>query len=222
MRAVAVTIAIGLALSACSSNDAKSDAKDTSTTSAGTSRKQADSICRAAVTAAAAASDDLTTIANDHIDAFNTAVDALDAWDAGDRATFEAKAAEFRAYAANEKNQTARIETDKDSVARTQSACRKALDGKAMVQSCEDAVALLAAHREHAYELIAGADALYAATEQMIAAAEANNEAQMDSASSQVDVAIATLDAASADDKAKFDAADDATTRCQNSASTTM
>lgn len=221
-RMVALAVVAALTLVACGSSDSDSGTKPTSTTVTKASKKANDAICRAAVTAAAAASDDLSSLANAHIDAFNTAIDAMEAWDAGDEPTFAAKAAEFRAFAANEKNQTARIDNDKQTVTRTEAACRKALAGDPMTPSCEEAVALLAAHRQHAYEVIASGDALYAAGEQLLAAAEADNLSMVEAASSQINVAMTSLDAALADDTAKFDASDAAVTRCEASGSTTV
>jgi len=210
-------LACGVALAACGSGSTESGggARTTTTRAA----EDSDAICRAAVAAAAAASDDLSDLANSHIDAFNTAIDAADAWDTGDQAAFAAKAAEFRAFAANEENQASRIETDKRTVSGTTRACRDALGGDPMSPSCEEAIALLADHRTHSYEVIAAGDALYAAAERLLAGAEAQNVSMVDAASSQINVAMSTLDAALADDAAKFDAADAATTRCEESGS---
>lgn len=221
-RGLALVVVAALTLAACGSSDSDSGSKSTTTTVSKADRKATASICRAAVTAAAAASDDLSSLANAHIQAFNTAIDALEAWEGGDQATFDAKAAEFRAFAANEKNQTARIENDKQSVARTETACRKALDGTEMVAVCEEAVALLADHRAHALEVIAAGDALYAAGEQLLAGIEADNESMVEAAASQINVAGTQLDTALADDTAKFDAADAAVTRCDESGRTTV
>lgn len=217
VRLAACFTAGALILTACGSGSGseKSDRDPgrTTTTTPGEARAAA-SICEAAVTAAAVASSDLSGLANAHIDAFNAAIDAIEAWDSGDRATFAAKAAEFRAFAANEPNQTERIEKDKETVARTERACRKALDGEPMAPPCQNAIDLLAEHRTHTYEVIEAVDELYAAGERLIAAAEANNVSMVEAAMSQVTVAGTTLDSALADDEAKFDAADAAVGRC--------
>jgi hypothetical protein len=211
----AAFIAGALTLTACGSDSATSD-RDPGRTTTTTPKdaRAAESICQAAVTAAATASSDLSGLANAHIDAFNAAIDAIEAWDTGDRVTFAAKAAEFRAFAANEPNQTARIEKDKETVARTARACRTALDGEPMAPACQAAVDLLAEHRTHTYEVIEAVDELYSAGEQLLAAAAANNVSMVEAAMSQIAVAGTTLESALADDEAKFDAADAAVGRC--------
>lgn len=214
VRLAACFTAGALILTACGSGSAESDGEVTPSSTT-TSRKVTRALCDAAIDAADAASNDLAVLAGGHIDAFNAAIDAIDAWEIDDQETFTAKAAEFRAFAANEENQAARIEADRASVRRTEAACREALADESLTPACEQAIDLLAAWREHTYELIAAADALYAAGEQLIRGAEADNQSMIDAALSQIDATGTAWDAGLADDDARYDDAQAALKRCR-------
>jgi len=213
-RMLALALVAALTLAACGSSDSDSSSSTTSTTAEQASKKVMAATCSAALDAQTAASDSLRGIVQEHIDAFQAAIDAIDAYTNGDQATFDAKAAEFRAYAASEPAQAARIDTAKQNAARAMTSCRDARAGQPMPPSCETAATTSTAEQAHLLEMLAAADALYAAGEQAIASVEAGDVTAARAAMAQLNVAVSTWDAAVADDDAKFQAVEDALADC--------
>lgn len=211
-RGLALVVVAALTLAACGSSDSSS--KPTTTTVTKASKKVIATTCSAALDAGVSASDSLRNLVQEHIDAFQAAVAAVEAYTNGDQATFDTQAATFRAYAASEPEQAARIDTAKQNADRAMKSCRDARAGDPMPPSCEATATASEAERNHLLEMLAAADALYAAGEQAIASVEAGDATAARAVVSELDVAVSTWEAAYADDEAKFKAVEDALAKC--------
>lgn len=213
-RGLALVVVAALTLTACGSSDSDSGSKPSTTTVTKASKKVIATTCSAALDAGVSAADSMRNLVQEHIDAFQAAIAAIEAYTNGDQATFDAKAATFRAYAASEPQQAARIDTAKQNADRAMKSCRDARGGDPMPPSCEATATASEAERAHLLEMLAAADALYAAGEQAIASVEAGDATAARAAVSQLDVAVSTWEAAYADDDAKFKAVEDALAEC--------
>jgi RPA family protein len=213
-RALALAVVAALTLAACGSSDSDSGSKSTTTTEQRASKKVADATCSAAIQAGTEASDSMRGLVQEHVDAFQAAIAGIEAYTNDDQATFTAKAAEFRAYAASEPAQTKRIDTAKQNAERAMKSCRDAQGGDPMSASCERAVTANTAEQGHLLDMLGAADALYASAEKAIASIEAGNATAAEAAMSEMSQAVSTWEATVADDDARYNAVEDALAAC--------